>query len=70
MVMMCVGRVQNFLALCASGYYDGCIFHRNIPGFMVQTGDPTGWFMTMMVTRKRMMMLVMIKKTTMMLIMM
>jgi peptidyl-prolyl cis-trans isomerase-like 3 len=32
----------NFLALCASGYYDGCVFHRNIPGFMVQSGDPTG----------------------------
>lgn len=33
---------ENFLALCASGYYDNCVFHRNIPGFMVQTGDPTG----------------------------
>ncbi|ELU40053.1 peptidyl-prolyl cis-trans isomerase-like 3 [Rhizoctonia solani AG-1 IA] len=33
---------ENFLALCASGAYDGCIFHRNIKGFMVQTGDPTG----------------------------
>lgn len=32
---------ENFLALCASGYYDGCVFHRNIKGFMVQTGDPT-----------------------------
>lgn len=32
----------NFLALCASGYYDGSLFHRNIKGFMVQTGDPTG----------------------------
>eukprot|EP01120_Amphizonella_sp_Union-15-10_P002025 TRINITY_DN12168_c0_g1_i1.p1 TRINITY_DN12168_c0_g1~~TRINITY_DN12168_c0_g1_i1.p1 ORF type:complete len:162 (+),score=25.42 TRINITY_DN12168_c0_g1_i1:71-556(+) len=32
----------NFLALCASGYYNGCIFHRNIPKFMIQTGDPTG----------------------------
>lgn len=31
----------NFLALCASDYYDGCLFHRNIKGFMVQTGDPT-----------------------------
>mmetsp|Transcript_16626 Transcript_16626/g.18494 ORF Transcript_16626/g.18494 Transcript_16626/m.18494 type:complete len:166 (-) Transcript_16626:223-720(-) len=31
----------NFLALCASGYYNNCIFHRNIPGFIVQTGDPT-----------------------------
>jgi cyclophilin family peptidyl-prolyl cis-trans isomerase len=33
---------QNFLALCASGAYDNTIFHRNIKGFMVQGGDPTG----------------------------
>ncbi|KNE58364.1 peptidyl-prolyl cis-trans isomerase-like 3 [Allomyces macrogynus ATCC 38327] len=33
---------ENFLALCASGYYDGCLWHRNIKGFMIQTGDPTG----------------------------
>lgn len=33
-------EIQNFLALCASNYYDGCIFHRNIRGFMIQTGDP------------------------------
>lgn len=32
----------NFLALAASGYYDGTLFHRNIKGFMVQGGDPTG----------------------------
>jgi hypothetical protein len=32
---------KNFLALCASNYYDGCLFHRNIKGFMIQTGDPT-----------------------------
>ncbi|VDN08992.1 unnamed protein product [Dibothriocephalus latus] len=30
------------MALCASDYYKGCIFHRNIKGFIVQTGDPTG----------------------------
>lgn len=33
---------QNFLALCASGYYDNCLWHRNIKGFMIQTGDPSG----------------------------
>ncbi|KAF8625380.1 hypothetical protein AX15_005411, partial [Amanita polypyramis BW_CC] len=33
---------ENFLALCASNYYSDCLFHRNIKGFMVQTGDPTG----------------------------
>lgn len=32
--------LQNFLALCASGYYDGSAFHRLIPNFMVQTGAP------------------------------
>lgn len=32
---------ENFLALCASDYYNGCVFIRNIKGFMVQTGDPT-----------------------------
>ncbi|TLS23557.1 uncharacterized protein PpBr36_06373 [Pyricularia pennisetigena] len=31
---------ENFLALCASNYYDGSPFHRLIPGFMVQTGQP------------------------------
>lgn len=33
---------ENFLALCASSYYDATIFHRHIPGFMLQGGDPTG----------------------------
>mmetsp|Transcript_29950 Transcript_29950/g.45640 ORF Transcript_29950/g.45640 Transcript_29950/m.45640 type:complete len:183 (-) Transcript_29950:515-1063(-) len=32
----------NFLALCASGYYNGLVFHRNMRGFMIQGGDPTG----------------------------
>jgi len=34
--------VANFLKLVEKGYYDGVIFHRVIPKFMVQTGDPTG----------------------------
>ena len=38
----CPKTCENFLALCASDYYNGCIFHRNIKGFMTQTGDPTG----------------------------
>ncbi|GBM82887.1 Peptidyl-prolyl cis-trans isomerase-like 3 [Araneus ventricosus] len=39
---LCPKACENFLALCASGYYDGCLFLRNIKGFIVQTGDPTG----------------------------
>ena len=34
--------VANFLKLVEKGFYDGVIFHRVIPKFMVQTGDPTG----------------------------
>ena len=34
--------VENFLRLVARGYYDGTPFHRIIPGFMMQGGDPTG----------------------------
>ena len=33
---------ENFLALCASGRYDQTEFHRNMKGFMIQGGDPTG----------------------------
>lgn len=34
--------VQNFVELAQKGYYDGVIFHRVIPDFMIQGGDPTG----------------------------
>ncbi len=34
------GHVKNFVSLAKSGFYDGTIFHRVIPGFMIQGGDP------------------------------
>ena len=34
--------VNNFISLIRGAFYDGTIFHRVIPGFMIQGGDPEG----------------------------
>jgi peptidyl-prolyl cis-trans isomerase SDCCAG10 len=34
--------VRNFIQHAATGYFDGCVFHRVVKGTFIQTGDPSG----------------------------
>lgn len=36
------GTVANFVGLAEKGFYDGLTFHRYVPGFVIQGGDPSG----------------------------
>lgn len=33
---------RNLITLALEGYYDDCVWHRIVPGFCIQTGDPSG----------------------------
>ncbi len=38
----CPKACKNFIQLCIEGYFSGTIFHRVVPNFIAQGGDPTG----------------------------